>query len=76
MIELNKFEKYSGYELLSEKELKKIHESQEEYKITCSCGTKTVLVDADKTICRGCHNYVFKDKETEFKYRLKEKMLK
>lgn len=28
----------------------------------------------DKKLCSYCNIYVFKDRETEFKYRLKEKM--
>ena len=30
----------------------------------------------EKVVCRWCHNYIFKDEITEFKYRLKEKQLK
>lgn len=51
-------------------------DSRSKFKVTCKCGTKTVLVDTEKTICRGCHNYIFKNPKVEFEFRVKEKMLK
>lgn len=30
----------------------------------------------NKKLCDYCHNYVFKDKKTEFEYRLKERLKK
>lgn len=50
-----------------------------EHQITCSCGTKTVFYPfehADKKICRGCHHYVFANKKAEFKFKLKERLMK
>ena len=39
----------------------------------CSCGhTINIPNKMDKIICSHCGNYVFKDKKTEFEYRLKE----
>lgn len=73
---MNSFERNSGYEIYNEEDLEKIYASQREDTVQCSCGTKTVLANTNKAICRGCHNYVFKDKKTEFEYRVKEKMLK
>jgi hypothetical protein len=54
----------------------KLEDERSKFKVTCKCGTKTILVDADYTICRGCHNYVFKNPKIEFEFRIKEKMLK
>ena len=44
------------------------------YKVVCKCGTKTVMVDADRTICRGCQHWLYRTPEIEFKYRTLEKM--
>lgn len=49
--------------------------SLEPYKVECKCGKK-VIVLRDKKICSHCGNYVFKSKEEEFKYRVKEKICK
>lgn len=51
-----------------------LENSRNEHKVTCSCGTKTVLYNVDKKICRGCHKFVFKNKKIEFEYRLKESL--
>ena len=45
------------------------------YKVKCKCGKKVVVLN-DKKICSHCGNYVFKNKEEEFKYRVKEKICK
>lgn len=53
-----------------------LEDERSKYKVKCKCGTKTILVNTDYTICRGCHNYVFKDAKTEFEFRLKERLMK
>lgn len=43
----------------------------------CKCGHSVVIVNKNgRAICSYCKNYVFKDKETEFKYRTKENQLR
>ena len=44
------------------------------YKVTCKCGTKTIMVKADRTECRGCHHWVYRTPEIEFKYKTLESM--
>lgn len=49
------------------------------FKVICSCGTKTVfypMEHKDKKICRGCHHYIFANKQAEFKQKIKEKMMR
>ena len=47
------------------------------YSLKCkNCGHTIVLVRQDKKICDWCGHYVFKDKKAEFKYRLKEQLLR
>ena len=61
--------KYFDYD-----ELEKIASEKDKYKVVCRCGTKTVLIKADKTICRNCGHWVYRTKEIEFKEKLKEKL--
>lgn len=47
------------------------------YKKKCSCGHVVVMrPDIEKVICTFCGKYVFNKKEDEFKYRIKEKMMR
>lgn len=42
-------------------------------RIKCNCGHSIYIPPhMDKVICNWCGNYVFKDKKTEFSFRLKE----
>jgi len=44
-------------------------------RIKCSCGhCVNIPPNLDKIICTWCGNYVFRDKKTEFEYRMKERM--
>lgn len=39
----------------------------------CKCGHTVVITNKNgRALCSYCHNYVFKDKKTEFEYRMKE----
>jgi len=61
---------------------KKYYEKPEKYsdiltkaRIYCNCGhSVNISSDKDKVLCDWCGNYVFKDKKTEFEFRMKEKM--
>ena len=52
--------------------IQKLESERSKYKVQCKCGTKTIMIDETQTICRGCGHWLFKDKQDEFKYRLKE----
>lgn len=42
-------------------------------RIKCTCGHSIYIPSRlDKVICGWCNNYVFRDKKTEFEYRLQE----
>lgn len=46
-------------------------------RILCpNCGHSVLFSRKDKAICSWCKHYVFKDKKTEFEYRLKESINK
>lgn len=51
----------------------KLYESKEKYKIYCKCGHPTYLVKSNYKICTWCGNMVFKDKKTEFLYKVGKK---
>ena len=41
-------------------------------KIKCKCGHTQLLGNQDRVICDWCKHWIYKDKRTEFKYKLKE----
>ena len=58
-------------------EIKKIQNSITKNRKLCpNCGHSVIFSRKDKAICQWCKNYVFKNKEVEFKYRLKEQLNK
>ena len=59
------------------KEIIKLADEQTEARIICKCGHSVLKpIKTDKIICTWCGEYVFKDKEAEFKYRLQSKLAK
>lgn len=55
--------------------IKKIHNERTANTYKCQCGHSVVMRPSEtKTLCYWCNKWVFKNKEEEFKYRLKEKM--
>lgn len=62
------------YKTLTPKEHQRMTDEYDKVKYRCKCGHKVVIpYNAEKNICQWCHRYVFKNKEDEFRYRLKEK---
>lgn len=60
---------------LSNKQIEAYHEELKKVKVQCSCGHKVVMPYwVDKQICTWCKKYVFRNKQDEFNYRMKEKM--
>ena len=54
-----------------------IQDKLKDNNIKCKCGhINTMSNREDKMICKWCGNYVFRNKQKEFEYRLKEKMIK
>ena len=41
-----------------------------------SCGHVMYIVKQEKALCDWCGHYIFKDKRAEFKYRLKEQLIR
>lgn len=55
------------------KDIEKLDSVVSNMKKKCKCG-HTQLVLKDKVLCSYCGHYIFKDKKTEFIYRMKEKL--
>ena len=59
------------------KDIEKLMEEQQKSKVTCPCGHRVLMSNRkDRIICTWCKNYVYKDKATEFRYKMKENMIK
>lgn len=58
------------------KDIIKIEDERANFKVKCKCGHIVVMPNAEQTICSHCGHWVFKTPELEFKYRLKENMIK
>ena len=67
-----------GRQKLTLKEESDLANKKREMKVRCpNCGYLVPFYafdDKDKKICRYCKRYIFKNKNVEFKYRLKEKL--
>ena len=62
--------------IYTNKQYQRMSNEYEKVKIKCPhCGRKLVIpVWVDKQLCSWCNHYVFRDKQKEFKYRIKEKI--
>lgn len=61
--------------MLTIKEIRKYSEIITRNKIKCKCGHSiSIPPHLEKCVCHWCGNYVFRNKNDEFKFRLKEMM--
>ena len=44
------------------------------HRIKCKCSHTVILINCDRIICSHCGNWIYKNQETEFRYKLAEKM--
>ena len=57
------------------KEYRRMTEEYDKVLYRCKCGHRVVIPYwVEKQVCDWCGRYVFKTKEDEFKYRLKERL--
>lgn len=62
---------------LTREEQEKFYEERDKYKRYCKCGHYAYVVNKTGVAeCSWCHNNVFIDKQTEFKYRMKENLIR
>lgn len=59
-------------------EYKKYMESRQKHKYVCKhCGHKQLITNQmKKTVCDWCGNYIFKNEQDEFKFRIQEQLKK
>ena len=63
--------------MASIKDIKKRADIIQENSTKCKCGhTVAIPSVSDRVLCNWCGHFVFKDAEQEFKYRLKEQMIR
>jgi Zn finger protein HypA/HybF involved in hydrogenase expression len=63
-------------EYLSPKEMDKKFNAITDATIKCKCSHSVVMPNADRTICSHCGSWVYRTKAIEFKYKMKEAMLR
>ena len=61
---------------MTNKEIEKYHDEVQKAFISCShCGHKVIIrKKEDKVLCSWCKHYVFKDKKSEFEYKIKQQL--
>lgn len=42
----------------------------------CKCGRRQFMTNADRTICKWCGKWIYKDSKTKFKYEMRERLCK
>jgi len=60
---------------MSLKDIIKQQEDISRNKIKCKCGHSILLGNQKRRICNWCGKWVYKDKRTEFEYKLKESII-
>lgn len=59
------------------KDIEKLMEEQQKSKITCPCGHRIIKPKRkDRVLCSWCKKFVYKDKATEFRYKMKQEIIK
>lgn len=83
MLKYDKFKpnkiNYSKFVLESQRQYHIREELIDKYELRhkCNCGTSTIFnIKDDYKICRSCGKVLYKDKKTEFKYRLSKNLYK
>lgn len=62
-----------GREYKTYKEIVRDHKKIQDYMIKCKCSHTMLFTGSkDRLCCSYCGNWVYKDKKTEMKYKIKE----
>ena len=70
----------NNWKLSNNEDIKK-YTFETEHKVYCTCddghhGVVFYSPRVDKIICRNCGHWIYKDKKTELKYKMREKGVK
>ena len=70
-----RFNSNRTYNWNTNKELRLQHQIITDLSVKCKCGHSIFFSNkSDRVICDWCGNYCYKDKQTEFKYKMQEGM--
>lgn len=70
-----RFDSTRTYNWISNKDLRLKHRVITDLTIKCDCGHSIVFGNKiDRVFCDWCGHYCYKDKQTEFKYKMMEEM--
>ena len=62
---------------MSYKEDTKRFDEMNKLKVKCKCGHSEIIIKSvDRKICSWCKHWVYRTPQIEFKYKIKEKMLR
>ena len=64
------------YGVASFKDMEKLSHEATNLIVKCKCSHSIVMPSADRTICSYCGSWVYRTKEIEFKYKMKEAIIK
>ena len=68
-----RFDSSRTYNWISNKDLRAKHRIITDLTVKCKCGHSIVFTSkADRVFCDWCGKYCYKDKQTEFKYKMQE----
>lgn len=58
------------------KEIQELYEKMNDHKLKCSCSHTMFMPNKrDRMCCNHCGRWVYKDKKTEYKYKMREMLL-
>ena len=65
------------YEILNFKEETKLLDEMMKARTICPrCGHSILLLKRERDICNICNHWVYKNEKVEFKYKIRERMLR
>ena len=60
----------------SEKEMDRLLEVMREISYKCPCGKTVMISKQDRALCPDCGHWVYKTRELEFRYKMKERLFR
>ena len=61
---------------MSYKEDTKKFKDMANFRVKCKCGHTTIMSRAERTACSWCGNWIYRNAQIEFHYKLKEKLIR
>ena len=61
---------------LSFGDIEKIASAKKQFILKCKCGHSITMINAERTICSHCGKWCYRTPQIEFRYKMKEKLIK